>query len=130
MLGNTDATATIGVKDLKVARAFYEGKLGLEPADGPEQEKGVATYKSGNTTILVYESQFAGTNQATALTWVVGEQIEPVVEALKAKGITFEHYDLPGTTRHGDIHVAGNLQAAWFKDPDGNIFNIAARLHP
>jgi hypothetical protein len=49
------------------------------------------------------------------------------VQQLKAKGITFEHYDMPGVTREGDIHVAGDMKVAWFKDPDGNILNIASR---
>jgi hypothetical protein len=84
-------------------------------------------YKSGNSIVIVYQSQYAGTNQATAITWVVGENIEEVVQQLKAKGITFEHYDMPGVTREGDIYVAGDMKLAWFKDPDGNILNIASR---
>lgn len=62
--------------------------------------------------------------QATTLTWVVGKDIEGVVQELKAKGVTFEHYDMPDVTREDDIHVAGNMKVAWFKDPDGNILNI------
>ncbi len=50
--------------------------------------------------------------------------MDDVVRDLKAKGVRFEHYDLPGMTRQGDIHVAGQLRTAWFKDPDGNILNI------
>jgi hypothetical protein len=46
------------------------------------------------------------------------------VRELKAKGVTFEHYNMPDTTREDDIHVAGNMKVAWFKDPDGNILNI------
>jgi catechol 2,3-dioxygenase-like lactoylglutathione lyase family enzyme len=51
MLGNTDAVATIAVKDLKVARKFYEETLGLQPVR--TEEPGVIGYKSGNSTILV-----------------------------------------------------------------------------
>jgi len=58
------------------------------------------------------------------LTWVVGKDIEGVVRELKAKGVTFEHYNMPDVTREDDIHVAGNMKVAWFKDPDGNILNI------
>ena len=65
-----------------------------------------------------------GQNQATAVTWVVGEDIEDIVQKLKAKSVTFEHYDMPDMTRKGDIHVFGNMKVAWFKDPDGNILNI------
>jgi hypothetical protein len=84
-------------------------------------------FKSGNSTVYVYKSQYAGTNQATAMTWVVGEDIEGVMQQLKAKGITFEHYDMSGVTRDGDVHVAGDMKVAWFKDPDGNILNITSR---
>lgn len=123
MLGDKDAIATLGVKDLEVAREFYEGKLGLKPA-GPDNEPGTLAYKTGSSAILVYESEFAGTNKATAVTWAVGEDVQGVVQALKAKGVVFEHYDFPGTTREGDIHVFGHLKNAWFKDPDGNIIAI------
>jgi predicted enzyme related to lactoylglutathione lyase len=124
MLGDKDAMATIGVKDIKVAKKFYEGKVGLKPT--PEQETGVAGYRSGTSTILVYESQFAGTNKATAATWAVSD-VEKEVEALKAKGVAFEKYDFPGGTRKGDVHVMGKTKAAWFKDPDGNILAIVSQ---
>ena len=61
------------------------------------------------------------------MTWVVGDDIEGVVGALKAKGITFEHYDMPEIKREGDLHIAGDMRVAWFKDPDGNILNIVNR---
>jgi hypothetical protein len=44
---------------------------------------------------------------------------------LKAQGVSFEHYEMPGTTLQGDIHVSGDMKAAWFKDPDGNILCVA-----
>jgi catechol 2,3-dioxygenase-like lactoylglutathione lyase family enzyme len=122
MLKDHDAVATIAVKDLGVARKFYEGTLGLEVEAAEEME--VFTLKSGSSRIFVYESQHAGTNQATAATWVVGDQVAEIVRALKAKGVAFEHYDLPDTTREGDVHVSGDIRVAWFKDPDGNILSI------
>jgi hypothetical protein len=72
-----------------------------------------------------YESQYAGTNRATAVTWVVGD-IEGEVRALKSKGVAFEHYELPGMTRQGDVHVTGRVKAAWFKDSDGNILALVS----
>jgi catechol 2,3-dioxygenase-like lactoylglutathione lyase family enzyme len=122
MLGNKDAVANLAVKDLGVAQKFYEGTLGLTPVGAQDHE--VIIFKSGGSTINVYTSQYAGTNQATAVTWAVGDDVERVVNALKAKGVRFEHYDMPGMTRKGDIHVAGKMKVAWFKDPDGNILNI------
>lgn len=122
MLGDKDAVANIAVKNLETAKKFYEETLGLTQIGAEGQE--VIVFRSGSSTIYVYKSQYAGTNQATTLTWVVGKDIEGVVRKLKAKGVTFEHYDMPDTTREGDIHVSGNMKVAWFKDPDGNILNI------
>jgi predicted enzyme related to lactoylglutathione lyase len=125
MLGDKDAAANIAVKNLETAKKFYEDTLGLTQTGAEGQE--VIVFKSGNSTVNVYRSQYAGTNQATAVTWMVGEDIEGVVQQLKVKGIIFEHYDMPGVTREGDVHIAGDMKVAWFKDPDGNILNIASR---
>ncbi|CAN5530163.1 VOC family protein [soil metagenome] len=124
MLGNKDAAANIAVKNLETAKKFYEDILGLIQVGAEGQE--LIVFRSGNSTINVYRSQYAGTNKATAVTWVVGGEMEGVVQQLKAKGVTFEHYDMPDMTREGDIHVAGTMKVAWFKDPDGNILNIAS----
>ena len=124
MLGDTEVIATIAVRDINVAAKFYEGTLGLKPV--PTKEKGVKAYKSGSSSVLIYVSQFAGTNKATAATWVVGPDVEKVVRELKAKGVAFEHYDFPGVTHKGDVHVFGDLKNAWFKDPDGNILSIVS----
>jgi len=122
MLAAKEAMATIAVKDLARAKKFYGDTLGLKQAT--EEMDEVATYRSGDSTIVVYESQFAGTNKATSATWGVGDELEQIVSTLKKSGISFEHYDMPGLTRDGDIHRAGNFRAAWFKDPDGNILHI------
>jgi catechol 2,3-dioxygenase-like lactoylglutathione lyase family enzyme len=121
MIGKADATPMIAVKDLDRAKQFYEETLGLEAKDEWGGE-GV-TLKSGDTTINVYRSEFAGTNKATALTFDV-DDIDKEVSELKGKGIFFEHYDLPGLTRQGDLHVAEGFKTAWFKDPDGNILSL------
>ena len=123
MLADTDAVATVAVKDLKAAKKFYGDTLGLKPTPVPEPE--VLNYKSGNSTVLVYKSQFAGSNKATSVTWIV-DDVEGTVKDLKAKGVAFEHYDFPGMTRKGDVHIAGKSKAAWFKDPDGNILAVVS----
>jgi len=124
MLGDNDAIATIPVKNIDVARKFYQDKLGLMA--GPSQEQGVLTCKSGTSSVLVYESQYAGTNEATAATWAV-DDVDGTVKGLKEKGVTFEHYQLPNMTLKGDVHVSGSMKAAWFKDPDGNILALVSR---
>lgn len=124
MLRDTDAIATLAVKDLGVATQFYEQTLGLSRAGGEDGE--VVMFDSGDTTINVYRSSFAGTNKATALTWTV-DDVDDVVRTLKSKGVRFEHYDLPDTKRVGDVHIAGDVKVAWFKDPDGNILSVVNR---
>jgi catechol 2,3-dioxygenase-like lactoylglutathione lyase family enzyme len=122
MLRNMDAVATVAVRNLDAARAFYERTLGLKVV-GTEREELVA-FRSGSTALYVYRSQYAGTNRATAVTWVVGDEVDAVARALKAKGVAFEHYDMPEMKREGDVHVGGDIRVAWFKDPDGNILSI------
>jgi hypothetical protein len=86
----------------------------------------VVIFQSGSSKLNVYRSDFAGTNKATAVTWAV-DDVEAEVEALRDKGVTFEHYDMPNTKVVGDVHVMGDMHVAWFKDPDGNILNIINR---
>jgi catechol 2,3-dioxygenase-like lactoylglutathione lyase family enzyme len=124
MLGNIAPTPMLAVKDIAKARRYYEDTLGLQPAPAGMPE--VITYKAGGSAFVVYQSRYAGTNQATALTWVVGEGLEKEVADLKAKGVAFEHYDLPETVRKGDVHISGPIRNAWFKDPDGNIHGLAS----
>ena len=123
MLADTDALATIPVKTLASARKFYEETLGLRP-EGGDSQPSVATYRSGKSKILVYESEFAGTNKATAATWIVGNEIDAIVKRLQSKGATFEHYDMPDLELRGDIHVNGDMKVAWVRDPDGNILSF------
>jgi catechol 2,3-dioxygenase-like lactoylglutathione lyase family enzyme len=122
LLAKKDPIATVAVKDLAKARTFYENTLGLEPVEGEEQS--VQSYRAGASTLLVYESAYAGTNQATSVTWPLGDDLDAVIRDLKAKGVTFEHYDMPGAKHDGDVHDFGKVRVAWFKDPDGNIFNL------
>jgi catechol 2,3-dioxygenase-like lactoylglutathione lyase family enzyme len=122
MLGNRNATANIAVKDLAKAGDFYENTLGLKPVHREGEE--VIVFASGDTLINVYRSEFAGTNKATAVTWAVGDDIGKIVKALEDKGVPFEHYEWPGVTMDGHIHVHGDMKVAWFKDPEGNILNL------
>jgi catechol 2,3-dioxygenase-like lactoylglutathione lyase family enzyme len=120
MLSDKRAVATVAVNNLETAKKFYEGTLGLTKVMENEE---VVAFKTGESTLFVYRSQHAGTNKATAVTFVA-EDVDALVQTLKDRGVTFEHYDLPRMTRHGDVHVAGSMKTAWFKDPDGNIFSL------
>jgi catechol 2,3-dioxygenase-like lactoylglutathione lyase family enzyme len=127
-LADVDVQATLPVKNLDVAKKFYEETLGLKrDARQDGGEPGVVSYRCGAATLTVYESRFAGTNQATAATWSVRDDLSGVVKDLAAKGVKFEHYDMPGMKLEGDVHVAGDGKAAWLKDPDGNILALVGR---
>lgn len=123
MLETRDAVANIAVKDLGAARRFYE-KLGFRVVDEQDGERIV--FGSGRSVFNVYRSQYAGSNKATAVTWQV-EDASKAVSDLRAKGVTFEHYDMPGMKREGDVHIGGGMKVAWFRDPDGNILNVFSR---
>src|SRR5262245_23157995 len=120
MLGDKNAIATVAVKNLETAKSFYEGTLGLTKE---MENREVLAFRTGQSKLFVYRSPYAGTNKATAVTFVA-EEVDDLVRILKGRGVTFEHYDLPKMTRQGDIHVAGSMRTAWFKDPDGNIFSL------
>ncbi|MGH7025853.1 VOC family protein [Brevundimonas sp.] len=120
MLKNKNSSAIVAVKDLDRAKAFYSDVLGLNLADTSMED--MLGYRTGNTWLTVYKSDFAGTNQANAVTWDVGVELEDIIAWLKARGVAFEHYD--GMDRQGDVHHCGTLRLAWFKDPDGNILHL------
>ena len=124
MLADKDVAANIAVKDMARARKFYEGTLSLKETGRMGED--VTSYKSGKSAVFVYRSEFAGTNKATCMTWTVGDDVERIARELKSKGVAFEHYDMPGTTLEGDVHVGHGMKVAWFKDPDGNILNIVS----
>jgi catechol 2,3-dioxygenase-like lactoylglutathione lyase family enzyme len=127
VLGDIRATAALPVSDLDEAAEFYEKVLGLEEM-GERDAGNAILFRTGDSHIMIYESDFAGTNEATTLLWEVDDP-EAIVDQLKERGVEFEHYpELPGTTMEGDIHHMGPTVAAWFKDPDGNILCIGNAL--
>jgi catechol 2,3-dioxygenase-like lactoylglutathione lyase family enzyme len=122
VLADSTVMATIAVKDIAAANEFYGGKLGLNQTD---ENPGGIMYVSGGGKVFVYPSPTAGSGQATCANWHVAD-IEKAVQELSAKGITFEHYEIPGATLEGDVHVMEPMKAAWFKDPDGNILGLSS----
>ncbi len=125
MLGDADIAATIPASDLARAKKFYGEVIGLK--EDHDDGKGGVVFVSGSSKVLVYETQFAGTNKATTAAWQV-DDVADVAAKLKSKGITLEHYDLPGVTHDGDVHIMGDLKAIWFKDTEGNILSVANGL--
>jgi catechol 2,3-dioxygenase-like lactoylglutathione lyase family enzyme len=116
--------AAAAVSDMRRARRFYEGVLGLVP--GADAGDNVGYPCGGDTQINVYVSPHAGTAEFTIVGFDV-DDIETVVEELTQQGVTFEQYDQPPivTDARGIAHFDGNAMVAYFKDPDGNILSLA-----
>lgn len=123
MLRDRSSSAIVATRDIARARTFYEDTLGLTLIDS-STENGVLLFRTGDTQLIVYQSEFAGTNRANAVTFAMKGDIVEVVDDLRAKGVTFEHYPDMGLTLNGDIHEAGPAKLVWFKDPDGNILHL------
>jgi predicted enzyme related to lactoylglutathione lyase len=119
MLENGTVTANIPAGDLKRARQFYADKLGVTPYS--EFEGMMLLYRTaGGTTFSVYQTEYAGQAGHTIAQWHV-DDVEQEVRSLKAKGITFERYDMPGVEWKDDVAYMGGMgKAAWFKDSEGN----------
>lgn len=119
MLKNKDSAAIVAVKDIERAKRFYRDVLELELIEESEQ---VLQFRTGKTALVVYLSEFAGTNEANAVVWGVGDDIDTIVGRLREKGVRFEQYE--GIDYADGIHRAGEFAMVWFKDPDGNILHL------
>jgi catechol 2,3-dioxygenase-like lactoylglutathione lyase family enzyme len=133
MLGVIDAAARIPAQDLGRARAFYADKLGMEPT---EERPGGLLYRCGEGWFALFESAGAASGAHTQMGLEV-EDIEATVADLRARGVVFEEYDVPGLTTVGGIaEVVGNYpskggvgeRAAWFRDSEGNLIGIGQRM--
>lgn len=127
MLGDHPVIPTVAVRDLESAREFYEGVLGLRPTGNPLE--GVL-YAAGPGAFLVYPSSFAGTNQATAMSFQVPpDAFDAEATYLRERGITFSTFEAPGLTwTDGVATMGGADRSAWFSDPDGNVLNIETAM--
>src|SRR5687768_882566 len=126
-LSKYDVSAVMATADIEKAREFYEGKLGLKPAQEPSGETGVPINYGcgGGTTISVYESpEHAGKSTATMSGWAV-DDIEKVVDELTANGVEFERYDEGDLVTNDKGIVEGDgVKVAFFRDPDGNTHSL------
>jgi catechol 2,3-dioxygenase-like lactoylglutathione lyase family enzyme len=119
VLNDSKVTANVPVSDIDRARGFYADMLGLTPAD--ENPGGLVYTTGGGTTFFLYQTEYAGQAGHTIAQWHVSS-VDDEVRELKAKGLEFEHYDMPGVTWEGDVaRMEGMGSAAWFKDSEGNI---------
>jgi predicted enzyme related to lactoylglutathione lyase len=124
MLRAAPIRAYIPVADLPRARNFYEKTLGLAPK---EEYAGGVIYECGGAEVFMYPTRNAGTSKASQAFWQVRD-VEAEVAELKARGVVFEEYDMPGIRMKNSIATGGGAKTAWFKDTEGNILAVSQRL--
>lgn len=124
MLNTAPIRAYIPATDVTRARLFYEQKIGLIPK---EEYSGGVIYECGGAEVFLYPTSNAGTSKASQAFWQVND-VEAEVADLKARGVVFEEYDMPGVTMKNSIATGGGAKTAWFKDPEGNILAISQRI--
>lgn len=128
MLADSQVATRLPASDLDRARRFYSETLGLEPI---EERPGGLYYRCGGGYFALFESAGAPSGNHTQMGWEVAN-IETIVTALRARGIVFEEYDLPGLkTTNGIAEIEGNYpskgageRSAWFRDSEGNLLGL------
>jgi predicted enzyme related to lactoylglutathione lyase len=121
MLQDSPMYAYLPATNMARARAFYEQTVGFRPSS--EIAGGVVYQFANGTACFLYPTKNAGTNRASQAFWQVAD-VEREVAELKARGVTFEEYDVPGMKTVNGIATAGGARTAWFKDTEGNILAI------
>jgi len=124
-LTRAPVTTMLPVKNLDRAREFYVGKLGLEP-EGLAAD-GKFLLRANGTTLALFPKAEGTRAEHTAVSFKV-DDIGAAIRDLKARGVTFADYDLPGFKTVGHVCVLGSEKAAWFQDPEGNILCLHEEL--
>jgi catechol 2,3-dioxygenase-like lactoylglutathione lyase family enzyme len=121
MLADSRVMAILPVVDLERARKFYEEKLGLQAVETPD----AVMYECGQGTgLALYLRDTPTKADHTAAGWEV-DDVDEFVQALGAKGVVFEQYDMPGLkTDEQGIATMEGAKGAWFKDTEGNILSV------
>lgn len=124
MLKRSRIVPYIPVADVARARKFYEDKIGLTP--GKTYAGGVIYECGGGSWVFMYPTPGAGTSKASTAFWQV-DDLDAEVAELRARGVTFEEYDMPNLKTVNGIATGGGARTAWFKDSEGNILAISQR---
>lgn len=132
MLKDARVATRLPAQDLERARRFYAEKLGLEPV---EERPGGLRYVCAAGEFALFQSTGAASGDHTQMGWEV-DDIDATVADLRARGVVFEEYDLPGIeTVDGIATVDGNYpskgtgeRGVWFRDSEGNLLGIGEPL--
>lgn len=119
MFATTKAFSGFAVDDVRKAREFYGGTLGLETSE----EHGLLTlHLAGERPTLVYPKADHEPAGYTILNFPV-EDIDKAVDELSARGVRFERYEGFEQDEKG-VFRGGGPYIAWFKDPAGNVLAV------
>ena len=124
MLENPNMVTMLPASDTERAKKWYSENLGLDPT--MEDEAFGLYYETGRVKFAIYQSEFAGTNKATAAA-LEADNFDAVVAQLKANGVHFEEVDFGemGKTVDGVISMPDGRKGAWVKDSEGNILGLS-----
>ena len=111
---------TLPVVNMDRAEKFYGEILGLKRAD--ETPEGIS-FECGGTKIFLYERGATKADHTVASFRV--DDFEAELDSLRAKGVTFEEYDLPDLKTENGVAQFGDMKVAWFKDTEGNILALS-----
>jgi catechol 2,3-dioxygenase-like lactoylglutathione lyase family enzyme len=128
-LSSAHTVTKLPAQDLERARAFYREKLGLEPV---EERSGGLRYVCGPTEFHLFSSAGAPSGASTQMGFEV-DDLEAALADLRARGVTFERFEMPGFGVSGDTIAApdkypskgtGEL-GTFFYDSEGNLIGLA-----
>lgn len=122
MFEKLTSCAVLPAADIDRARSWWHDVLGCDPVY-EETEGGMLFYDVGGTGVMVYRTDYAGTAQNTAFN-LFTDDLDRDMTALRAHGVVFHDYDLPGLTTVDGVAELGDERSAWFSDSEGNIFAI------
>ena len=121
MLEKYDLMACVSTAEPAKARAFYEGRLGLEVLGSDDY--GVMYDVNGRRLRLSYVQELQPAPYSV-LCWVVPD-IRAAIAALTLKEVVLERYEGLGQDAAGVWASPDGTLVAWFKDPGGNVLSLA-----
>ena len=124
MLADAPIYATVPARDFERAKHFYRDTLGLKVLQ--EEAQGIR-FECGGTMLFVYPTYAPEVAGHTLASWDVADLAAEMAD-LRARGITFEEYDLPGLKTTNGVAEMGDERGAWFKDSEGNVLAVSQRI--
>lgn len=115
---------TLPANDIDRAKDWYAEKLDLKPVD---EGFGGFFYETENGgRFYLYPSESAGTNNATAAVFVVGDDFDEAITHLRNRDVELMDFQYGNmSTDNGIMETPEGERAAWFEDSEGNILAVS-----